>query len=91
MLRGRWLPGKFLGRDLSVTHIGEVVEEVVPDLQRRSFFLRFTGYLRNQCSTGPEVTGRIASPPRLPSRHRGEFESSDQNRTFRPVPRQEYS
>jgi hypothetical protein len=40
-----------------------VVEEVIPDLQKQSFFLDFTGYLREQCSTGPEVTrlDRVAS------------------------------
>jgi hypothetical protein len=44
-------------------HIGEVVEEVLPDLQRQPFFRRFTEYLPGQCSAGPEVTGlvRVAS------------------------------
>jgi hypothetical protein len=44
-------------------HIGEFVEEVVPDLQRQPFFLHFTGYLRERCSTGPDVTrlDRVAS------------------------------
>ena len=37
-------------------HIGEVVEEVLPDLQKQSFFLHFTGYLRERCLSGPEVT-----------------------------------
>jgi len=38
-------------------HIGEVVEEVLPDLQRQSFFQHFTGYLRERCS------GRTRSDP----------------------------
>jgi hypothetical protein len=44
-------------------HIGEVVEEVIPDLQKQSFFQHFTGYLRERCSAGPEVTrlDRVAS------------------------------
>ena len=44
-------------------HIGEVVEEVLPDLQQQSFFQHFTGYLRERCSVGPEVTRleRVAS------------------------------
>ena len=48
---------------LRFIHIGEVVEEVLPDLQKQPFFLRFTGYLREQCSIGPEVTrlDRVAS------------------------------
>jgi hypothetical protein len=44
-------------------HIGEVVEEVIPDLQKQSFFRHFTEYVREQCSAGPEVTrlDRVAS------------------------------
>jgi len=44
-------------------HIGEFVEEVLPDLQKQPFFLRFTGHLREQCSIGPDVTrlDRVAS------------------------------
>jgi YesN/AraC family two-component response regulator len=44
-------------------HIGEVVEEVLPDLQKQPFFQHFTGYLRERCSVGPEVTrlDRVAS------------------------------
>jgi len=44
-------------------HIGEVVEEVLPDLQKQSFFQHFTGYLRERCSVGPGVTrlDRVAS------------------------------
>ena len=44
-------------------HIGEVVEEVLPDLQRQPFFRHFTEYLSGQCSAGPEVTrlDRVAS------------------------------
>src|SRR5882762_11804435 len=44
-------------------HIGEVVEEVLPDLQKQPFFRHFTGYLRERCSVGPEVTrlDRVAS------------------------------
>lgn len=44
-------------------HIGEVVEEVLPDLQKQSFFQHFTAYLRERCSTGPEATrlDRVAS------------------------------
>ena len=44
-------------------HIGEFVEEVLPDLQKQPFFLRFTGHLRELCSIGPDVTrlDRVAS------------------------------
>jgi hypothetical protein len=44
-------------------HIGEVVEEVLPDLQKQPFFRQFTEYLPGQCSVGPEVTrlDRVAS------------------------------
>jgi hypothetical protein len=44
-------------------HIGEFVEEVLPDLQKQPFFLHFTGHLRKQCSIGPDVTrlDRVAS------------------------------
>ncbi len=31
-------------------HIGEVVEEVLPDLQKQPFFRHFTEYLPGQCS-----------------------------------------
>jgi hypothetical protein len=41
---------------LRFIHIGEVVEEVLPDLQKQPFFPRFTGYLKEQCSIGPDVT-----------------------------------
>jgi hypothetical protein len=43
--------------------IGEVVEEMLPDLQKQSFFQHFTGYLRERCSVGPEVIrlDRVAS------------------------------
>jgi hypothetical protein len=45
------------------THFGEVVEEVTHDLQKQPFFLHFTEYLREKCSSGPEVTrlNRVAS------------------------------
>jgi hypothetical protein len=45
------------------THLGEVVEDVIPDLQKQPFFLQFTGYLRDQCSCGPDATrlSRVAS------------------------------
>jgi hypothetical protein len=39
---------------LHFTHIAEVVEDVLPDLQKKSFFLPFTGYLRERCTTGPD-------------------------------------
>jgi len=44
-------------------HIGEFVEEVIPDLQKQPFFQKFTEYLPGQCSVGPEVTRleRVAS------------------------------
>jgi hypothetical protein len=50
-------------------HIGEIVEEVLPDLQKQSFFQHFTGYLREQCSAGPEVTrlDRVASTSAQPA------------------------
>src|SRR5258708_38135424 len=48
---------------LRFIHIGEVVEEVLPDLQKQPFFLHFPGYLKEQCSIGPDVTrlARVAS------------------------------
>src|SRR5260370_12473195 len=44
-------------------HIGEIVAEGLPDLQRQPFFQRFTEYLPSQCAAGPEVTAldRLAS------------------------------
>src|SRR5260370_41580989 len=50
-------------------HIVEVVEEVLPDLQKQSFFQHFTGYLRERVSAGPEVTrlDRVASTPAPPA------------------------
>jgi len=50
-------------------HIGEVVEEVLPDLQKQSFFQHFTGYLRERCSAAPEVTrlDRVASTAAQPA------------------------
>jgi hypothetical protein len=44
-------------------HIGEVVEEVLPDLQRQPFSWHFAEYLPRHCSVGPEVTRleRLAS------------------------------
>ena len=53
-------------------HIGEVVEEVLPDLQKQSFFHHFTGYLRERCSVGPEVTrlDRVASTAASPTPRR---------------------
>ena len=44
-------------------HIGELVEEALPDLQKQPFFRHFTEYLPGQCSVGPEVTRleRVAS------------------------------
>jgi len=49
-------------------HIGEVVEEVLPDLQKQPFFRHFTEYLPGQCSVGPEVTrlDRVASTAAQP-------------------------
>jgi hypothetical protein len=50
-------------------HIGEIVEEVLPDLRKQPFFQRFTEYLPGQCSAGPEVTGldRVASTSAQPA------------------------
>ena len=44
-------------------HIGEFVEETLPDLQKQAFFRHFTEYLPGQCFVGPEVTrlDRVAS------------------------------
>ena len=44
-------------------HIGELVEEALPDLQKQPFFRHFTEYLPGRCCIGPEVTGldRVAS------------------------------
>ncbi len=49
-------------------HIGELVEEALPDLQKQPFFRRFTEYLPGQCSAGPEVTrlDRVASTAAQP-------------------------
>ncbi|HKV79605.1 MAG TPA: hypothetical protein VJP02_15765 [Candidatus Sulfotelmatobacter sp.] len=41
---------------LRFIHIGEFVEEVLPDFQKQPFFLRFTAHLRQQCAIGPDVT-----------------------------------
>jgi hypothetical protein len=41
---------------LRFIHIGEFVEEVLSDLQRQPFFLRFTARLKQQCAIGPDVT-----------------------------------
>jgi quinol monooxygenase YgiN len=41
---------------LRFIHIGEFVEEVLPDLQKQRFFLRFTGHLKEQCARGPDVS-----------------------------------
>jgi len=50
-------------------HIGEVVEEALPDLQKQPFFRHFTEYLPGQCSAGPEVTRleRVASTTAQPA------------------------
>lgn len=50
-------------------HIGEVVEGVLPDLQKQPFFRQFTEYLPRQCSVGPEVTrlDRVASTTAQPA------------------------
>jgi hypothetical protein len=44
-------------------HIGELVEEALPDLQKQPFFWHFTEYLPGRCCIGPEVTrlDRVAS------------------------------
>lgn len=49
-------------------HIGELVEEALPDLQKQPFFRHFTEYLPGQCSVGPEVTrlDRVASTAAQP-------------------------
>jgi hypothetical protein len=51
------------------THFGEVVEEVIPDLQKQPFFVHFTEYLPEKCSSGPEVTrlDRVASTAAQPA------------------------
>ena len=42
---------------LRFIHIGEFVEEVLPDLRKQQFFLGFTAsHLKQQCSIGPDVT-----------------------------------
>ena len=52
-------------------HIGEVLEQVLPELQKQPFFQRFTEYLPGQCSAGPEVTrlDRVASTAAQPAAH----------------------
>ena len=49
-------------------HIGELVEEALPDLQKQPFFRHFTEHLPRQCSVGPEVTRleRVASTAAQP-------------------------
>jgi hypothetical protein len=50
-------------------HIAKVVDQALPDLKEQSFFLHFTSYLRERCSTGPEVTrlDRVASTAAEPT------------------------
>jgi hypothetical protein len=45
------------------THVGALVEEALPDLQKQPFFRHFTESLPGRCSIGPEVTrlDRVAS------------------------------
>lgn len=38
------------------THVGDLVEQVLPDLQAQPFFTRFSAFLRERCETGPDVT-----------------------------------
>lgn len=38
------------------THFGELVNDVVADLQTKPFFREFSVYLRERCSFGPEAT-----------------------------------
>ena len=49
-------------------HIGELVEEALPDLQKQPFFRHFTECLKRRCSVGPEVTrlDRVASTAAQP-------------------------
>src|SRR5690348_5731537 len=44
-------------------HVGEIVEDVVEDFQAAPFFKKFSNFLRESCSSGPEVTflNRVAS------------------------------
>lgn len=37
-------------------HVGELVEEAIPDLQEQPFFRLFTECLPGLCSSGPEVS-----------------------------------
>jgi hypothetical protein len=37
-------------------HVGDFAAETVPGLQTEAFFGRFTGFLRERCRVGPEVT-----------------------------------
>ena len=59
----RYTSLQYASDPLRFTHFGEVVEEVAHDLQQQPFFLHFTQYLREKCSSGPEVTrlNRVAS------------------------------
>src|SRR5579864_4531635 len=49
-------------------HIGDVVEAVLPDLQKQPFCRLFTEYSPGQCSVRPEVTRveRVASTAAQP-------------------------
>lgn len=38
------------------THIGELVEPALPDLQSQAFFTEFSAFLRDRCEAGPDVT-----------------------------------
>jgi hypothetical protein len=53
---------------LRFIHIGEVVQEVLTDLQKQPFFLRFTGYLKEQCSIGPDLIAWLLQSLRRPPR-----------------------
>lgn len=37
-------------------HIGDFSADAVPGLQAEEFFRRFTGFLRERCASGPQVT-----------------------------------
>ncbi len=66
---GKWATANRPVRSASGVYIGEVVEEVLPDLQKQPFFQHFTEYSPGPCSAGPEVTrlDRVASTAAQPA------------------------
>jgi hypothetical protein len=52
----RYMSFQHSADDRHFTHFGELVSDVVADLQTKPFFREFSVYLRERCSLGPEAT-----------------------------------